>query len=227
MWRWWRRKRSRSPAMTTAALEQLRREYSRASLSEKAVDPDPFQQFRRWLDEAIEAQVWEPNAMTLATVKPDGSPAARMVLLKGIDHGLRFYTNLNSPKAQQLRQNPAAAVVFFWPELERQVRIEGIAEELEREIVEAYFQTRPFASRIGAWVSPQSQPIASRWEIEKAFAAMAAKYATGKVPVPPHWGGFRIVPTLFEFWQGRKARLHDRIRYRKEHDRWIIERLAP
>ncbi len=228
MWKFWRRKKDRvDPAAIAQRLERMRREYKKTRLSEKEVDPDPLKQFLRWLDEAIQAQVWEPNAMALATVKPDGTPAVRMVLLKGVDHGLRFYTNLNSPKAQQLRQNPHTAVVFFWPELERQVRIEGVAEELEREIVEAYFQTRPFASRIGAWVSPQSQPIASRFEIEKAFAKLAARYANGNVPVPPHWGGFRIIPTQFEFWQGRQARLHDRIRYRKENGRWIIERLAP
>jgi len=138
MWKFWRRRKRTTDAGAIARhLEQLRREYKKARLTEKEVDPDPLKQFLRWLDEAIQAQVWEPNAMTLATVKPDGTPAARMVLLKGVDHGLRFYTNLKSPKAQQLRHNPYAAVVFFWPELERQVRIEGVAEELEREIVEA------------------------------------------------------------------------------------------
>lgn len=222
-----RKKQREAKSLTSEELAKLRREYARAVLTEKEIDPDPMKQFQRWLQEAIDAKVWEPNAMALATVREDGTPSARMVLLKGIDHGFRFYTNLNSPKAQELRKNPYAALVFFWPELERQVRIEGKAEELEREIVEEYFHSRPFASRIGAWVSPQSQPISSRLEIEKAFAKLALKYISGTVPVPPHWGGFRIIPSVFEFWQGRKARLHDRIRYRKEQDRWIVERLAP
>ena len=216
----------------TAALNiaDLRREYHRAALSETDVDPDPLRQFQRWLDEAIASQLPEPTAMTLATADADGTPAARIVLLKGVDaRGFVFFTNYDSRKGAELAARPAAALLFHWVELERQVRIDGSANRVDAADSDAYFATRPQPARVGAWASPQSRVIPDREWLEREVAAARERFAgqSGNVPRPPHWGGYRVVPATLEFWQGRESRLHDRIRYRREAARWRIERLAP
>ena len=210
-------------------LDALRREYRRAALKEGELDPDPIRQLERWLQEAVRARVPEPNAMALATATPDGRPSARMVLLKGLDsRGLVFYTNLESRKAQELASNPRAALLFWWPELERQVRLEGPVEPVSDEEADAYFRTRPRSSRIGAWASPQSRPLKSRIELLRRVAEALARFPVGEVPRPPFWGGFRVRPESVEFWQGRPSRLHDRILYvRQEDGSWRRQRLAP
>nr|BCX00362.1 MAG: pyridoxine/pyridoxamine 5'-phosphate oxidase [Bacteroidota bacterium] len=210
-------------------LDALRREYRRAALKEGELDPDPIRQLERWLQEAVRARVPEPNAMALATATPDGRPSARMVLLKGLDsRGLVFYTNLESRKARELASNPRAALLFWWPELERQVRLEGPVEPVSDEEADAYFRTRPRSSRIGAWASPQSRPLKSRIELLRRVAEALARFPVGEVPRPPFWGGFRVRPESVEFWQGRPSRLHDRILYvRQEDGSWRRQRLAP
>ena len=206
----------------------LRVEYKGAPLDERDVDPDPFRQFGRWFDEAVTAKVPEPNAMTLATADPAGRPAARIVLLKAVDgRGLTFYTNFESRKGGELRAGSPAALLFFWPELERQVRIEGITEIVDEATADAYWASRPRLSRLGAWASPQSMPLPDRAALEARFAEVAARYPDDAVPRPPHWGGYRLVPEAFEFWQGRTSRLHDRITYSREGATWRIGRLAP
>jgi pyridoxamine 5'-phosphate oxidase len=208
---------------------QLRVEYQRASLDERDVDRDPLRQFARWFEEAIAARVPEPNAMTLATVGADGRPAARIVLLKELDgRGFCFYTNYDSRKGRDLAADARAALVFFWIELERQVRVEGTTERVAGAESDAYFAQRPRMSRLGAWASPQSTPIPNRAALDQRFAAVAARYPEEQdVPRPPNWGGYRLLPDRLEFWQGRHSRLHDRIAYHRDAEHWLIERLAP
>ena len=212
---------------TSSRLAELRKSYERAELSEDASQADPLKQFDQWLTDAITAEVPEPNAMTLATVGGDLRPSTRVVLVKGYDaRGIVWYTNYASRKGEQLAGNPYAALQFHWVELERLVRIEGIVEKVSAEESDAYFASRPLDSRIGAWASPQSQVIAGRG----VLVANAAKYAAQFMlnpPRPPHWGGYRLVPDQWQFWQGRKSRLHDRLRYTMEAGVWIRERLAP
>ena len=198
-------------------------------LSEADLAPDPFAQFQAWFDTALAAGLPEPNAMTLDTATPDGRPSARMVLIKGVDpRGFVFYTNYESRKGRELEANPWAALVFYWPELERQIRIEGRVERVAAEESDAYFASRPLGSRLGAWASPQSQVIPGRDVLEARLRDLEARFASGDVPRPPHWGGYRVVPEAVEFWQGRPSRLHDRLRYTRQADgRWAIERLAP
>ncbi len=217
----------RSPGKDIAA---LRKAYERAELDEAASHRDPLQQFERWLHEAIDAALPEPNAMTLATVGADGRPSTRVVLIKGYDErGIVWYTNYQSRKARDLAVHPVAALQFHWVELERVVRIEGRVERVSTADSDAYFATRPLDSRIGAWASPQSEVITSRAVLVANAAKVAARYALHP-PRPPHWGGFRLAPDSWEFWQGRKSRLHDRLRYRRGEpagEAWVRERLAP
>ncbi len=211
-------------------LSTLRRNYARQSLSESDVLPDPIAQFAQWFDEAIQSQLLEPNAMTLATATPDGRPSARIVLLKGYDpEGFVFYTNYESQKGAELAANPQAALLFAWLDLERQVRIEGPVERVSPERSFAYFQSRPKGSQIGAWASPQSKIIADRSVLEQASERLQVEYAdSATLPLPPFWGGYRLQPDRIEFWQGRESRLHDRICYQRSGDgAWEINRLAP
>ncbi len=208
-------------------IADVRREYARETLDEKSVLHSPFEQFSLWLDEAVAANVPEPTAMTLSTVNDVGQPSARVVLLKGLDHGMVFYTNYESRKGTDLLANPKAAILFFWPELERQVRAEGVVEKVSRTESEEYFRSRPYASKIGAWASAQSSPVPSRMELEGKYKIIEKLYPENDVPLPPHWGGYRLLPTVFEFWQGRPNRLHDRIRYTAHAQGWKIERLCP
>lgn len=208
-------------------IADLRRDYSQAGLTEADAGDDPLALFRRWFESALSAMLPEPNAMALATVAPDGRPANRIVLLKGIDHGLTFFTNYTSRKARELSVNPLAAVVFLWDELERQVRIEGRVEKVTDKESDDYYHSRPLGSRLGAWASEQSEVIAGREILERQQAELLAKYPDGNIPRPPHWGGYRLIPDTFEFWQGRPSRLHDRIRYRKRESSWLRERLSP
>ncbi len=208
-------------------IADLRKSYEKAELSEEASHADPMRQFDQWFNEALKSELPEPNAMTVATVGSDLRPSTRVVLIKGYDErGIVWYTNYDSRKGQELAGNPWAALQFHWVELERVVRIEGRVEKVSAEESDAYFKSRPLDSRIGAWASPQSQVIAGRG----VLVANAAKYGAQFMlnpPRPPHWGGFRLVPDRWEFWQGRKSRLHDRLRYRLEGSKWLRERLAP
>ena len=212
---------------TSSRLAELRKSYERAELSEDASQADPLKQFDQWLTDAIAADMPEPNAMTLATVGGDLRPSTRVVLVKGYDaRGIVWYTNYGSRKGEQLAGNPYAALQFHWVELERLVRIEGLVEKVSAEESDAYFASRPLDSRIGAWASPQSQVISGRG----VLVANAAKYAAQFMldpPRPPHWGGYRLMPDQWQFWQGRKSRLHDRLRYTMEAGVWRRERLAP
>lgn len=198
------------------------------ALDEDDVDPDPLRQVQRWLDEAVDAGVRQPDAMTLATSTRDGRVSARMVLVRGIDgDGLAFFTNYESRKGRELDENPRAALVLHWREQERQVRVEGTVTRTTDERSDAYFATRPFGSRVSAYVSPQSEVVASRSQLEHDAADAAARFADGVVPRPANWGGYVVRPDVVELWEGRADRLHDRVRYRRDGDRWVIERLAP
>lgn len=209
-------------------LASLRAEYQLAGLDEADLAPDPFTMFGRWFDAAREAGVLEPNAMTLSTASPDGIPSARVVLLKGLtDHGFVFFTNYESRKGRELAANPHCGLLFCWYELQRQVRIEGAASRIPRPDTEAYFVGRPRDSQIGAWASPQSSVVASRAELEQAYAELEQRFEGADVPCPPHWGGYLVSPERVEFWQGRRSRMHDRLQYRREGTRWVVERLAP
>ena len=216
--------------MDAKDIAALRKSYERAELDESASDADPLRQFERWLQEAINAALPEPNAMTLATVGEGGRPSTRVVLIKGCDaRGVVWFTNYQSRKGRELAASPFAALQFHWVELERVVRIEGRVERVSDAESDAYFATRPLDSRIGAWASPQSEVIASRAVLVANAARFAARYVLNP-PRPPHWGGYRLLPDRWEFWQGRKSRLHDRLRYRRSEDNaapWLRERLAP
>jgi pyridoxamine 5'-phosphate oxidase len=210
------------------SLADLRREYAHARLDEREVDPDPVAQFRQWFDDAQRAEIPEPTAMSLATATTDGVPSARVVLLKGADQqGFTFFTDYRSQKGRELEDNPRAALAFYWGELERQVRITGTVSRVAREESEAYFRTRPRGSRLGAWASEQSAVLPGRAALEARVREVAARHPDEDVPLPPHWGGYRLRPATIEFWQGRENRLHDRVRYVRQGDSWRIERLSP
>lgn len=211
-------------------LADMRRDYARNGLSEAQAPLEPFSLFRQWLDEALSTEQLpvEPNAMTLATVDADGRPHCRVLLLKALDErGFTFYGNYESAKGQQLAANPYAAMTFFWPTLERQVRLEGRVEKLSAEESDAYYQLRPLRSRLGAWASPQSRVITDRSELEGLMAATEQRFLEQSPPCPPQWGGYRLLPERIEFWQGRPSRLHDRLNYRQVDGTWLRERLAP
>jgi pyridoxamine 5'-phosphate oxidase len=208
-------------------IADIRKDYALRRLDESDVDADPSRQFHAWLREALAAEVPEPTAMTLATVDDEGSPSARIMLLKALDErGFVFYTNYESRKGHELASRPLAALTFFWKELERQVRIEGAVEKVSAAESDEYFASRPLGSRIGAWASTQSATIASRPWLEARVKAAEAQYGESP-PRPPHWGGFRVIPDWLEFWQGRQSRLHDRIAYTREASGWVVSRLSP
>lgn len=211
------------------SLADLRQDYSLAGLDEKDLEKDPFRQFDKWFQEAQAAKVPEPNAMTLATATPEGRPHARTVLLKEVNtRGFVFYTNYESRKGQMLDTNPQASLVFPWITLERQIIVCGTVTKVAREEAEIYFHSRPLASQLGAWASHQSSIISGRAALEEAMKAVEEKYARQVVPLPPHWGGYRVNPETVEFWQGRRSRLHDRLQYRRKADGdWTVERLSP
>jgi pyridoxamine 5'-phosphate oxidase len=213
--------------MNLERLAQLRRDFTSRGLDESEVARDPFEQFRRWMDEALSADIIDANAMNLATVGPDGRPSSRIVLLKGFDRdGLVFFTNYESRKGRDFAANPFAAVNFFWPQLDRQIAVSGSVERTSREESEAYFHSRPLESRFSALASQQSAAISSRADLERRVAELREQYGDSP-PCPAFWGGFRVRPDRFEFWQGRPNRLHDRIEYRLAGGRWEIRRLSP
>lgn len=210
------------------SIADLRKDYTQATLDEVDALANPFDLFRLWFDQALKAELPEPNAMTLATADAQGRPAARIVLIKGMDHkGITFFTNYESRKGQELALNPLAAVLFHWTELERQVRIEGAVEKVSSAESDAYYLSRPAGSRLGAWASPQSRVIDSRGELEERVRLAEAELQGEPTTRPPFWGGYRLVPAYFEFWQGRSSRLHDRLAYTKQGEEWALERLAP
>ena len=208
-------------------LHNIREDYSKQALSEKECDALPIPKFEKWLNEAIRSEVNEPTAVNVATVDADGRPSSRMVLLKEVNpQGFVFFTNYHSRKGRALEANPYAALTFFWPELERQVRIEGRVQKLDEAASDEYFESRPYTSRIGAWASEQSEVIENQAVLVKRAAVVGLKHPL-HVPRPPHWGGYLVIPDCIEFWQGRPSRLHDRIRYRLHEGNWIKERLSP
>jgi pyridoxamine 5'-phosphate oxidase len=210
------------------SIADIRTDYKLASLDESEVDADPIVQFSRWFDEAVKAEVVEPNAMCLATATPDAYPSARIVLLKAVDaRGFVFFTDYRSRKGMELADNPHASLCFFWGELERQVRIAGAVQRVSRADSDEYFRSRPLLSRVGAWTSHQSSVLPSRESLEAAMSANQLRFADGEVPLPEHWGGFRVIPEEIEFWQGRRSRLHDRIVFRKSAGAWVRSRLSP
>lgn len=209
-------------------LSELRREYAVGGLAESDLLDDPVAMFRAWMHAAVVAGLHEPNAVVVSTATPTGLPSSRIVLLKGLDErGFVFFTNLESRKGVELMANPACALLFPWHDLERQVRVEGTAGQLGREENDAYFASRPRGSQLGAWASPQSQVVAGREALDGRYAEAAGRFGDDDVPTPPHWGGFRVSPDVVEFWQGRRGRMHDRLRYRRTTDGWVTERLAP
>jgi pyridoxamine 5'-phosphate oxidase len=210
-------------------ISRLRKEYTRAGLDESDAAQDPIEQFRGWFDDALAADLHEPNAMTLATATPGGSPSARIVLIKGFDErGFIFYTNYGGRKAREIEANPHCALVFYWGELERQVRVEGRVSRISGEESDAYFASRPRGSQLGAWVSEQSRSIANRGALELRLRELEREYEGCEIPRPPFWGGYRVEPEVIEFWQGRENRLHDRLLYRRSEDGgWKRERLQP
>lgn len=211
-----------------AAIAALRKEYAAGGLAESDLEPDPVAMFERWFAGVREANVHEPNAMVLATVSPEGRPSSRMVLLKGFGaKGFRFFTNTASRKGEDLAGNPHCSLLFPWHLLERQVRIDGVAEQVSRADVADYFATRPHGSQLGAWASHQSRVVSGRRELTSAYEEAEARFGDGEVPVPEEWGGYLVRPDVVEFWQGRTSRMHDRLVYRREGDAWVTERLAP
>jgi pyridoxamine 5'-phosphate oxidase len=215
--------------MIDKSIADLRKDYTLENLNEEEIDKNPFIQFKVWFNQSVAAQLPEPNAMTLATCTPDGKPSARMVLLKDIDEqGFVLFTNYKSQKGQEISVNPHAALVFWWAELERQVRIVGTVEKISSAQSDSYFEVRPPFSRLGAWASNQSEVISSRDVLEAQLIEFQRQYENQEVPRPPHWGGFRVIPQEIEFWQGRSSRLHDRLRYTLvDNGSWKIERLSP
>jgi len=217
----------------SASIADMRQEYSRKSLDVSDVSSDPIEQFNQWFEEARNAQLPEPNAMHLSTASLDGRPSGRIVLLKGVEDQAEghpqfiFYTNYQSRKGNEMEKNPQVALTFFWAELERQVRIEGTVSLLDEQTSTEYFHSRPRTSQIGAWTSPQSQPIANRTVLDKRKDEFSRKFNDQEIPKPSHWGGYAVTPQSFEFWQGRPSRLHDRIFYQLTSDQWQIQRLAP
>lgn len=213
--------------MDQKTIQNIRKDYAKAELNESHVKEDPIEQFNLWFNEALNSDLLEPTAMNIASASKEGVPSSRMVLLKGVDHGFVFYTNYNSKKGQQLEENPKASLTFFWPELERQVRVEGDVERVSEQESDEYFSSRPFKSRIGAHASPQSEKIAKREILQNITQELLKSFGGLHVPRPKHWGGYRVMPNYIEFWQGRPSRLHDRIAYEKINNRWETYRLAP
>ena len=212
----------------SSTIAGLRDDYDEAGLTRKNLLADPFKQFDKWMSEAIQAGIDQPNAMTLATASPDGVPSARIVLLKEVDEkGFVFFTNYGGKKGRELTENPRAALVFLWLAQARQVRVEGKVHRVDASASDEYFASRPLGSRIGAWASPQSQEVENRGVLETLFNDYAQKFSDGNVPRPPHWGGYCVVPDMIEFWQGQPSRLHDRFRYLRSEADWKIERVAP
>ena len=209
-------------------ISSLRRNYSLQRLDESTVEVNPFQQFSKWMEEALKSDLLDPTGMALGTANKDGIPAVRMVLLKGFnENGFVFFTNYESHKGSDLINNPNASILFFWKELERQIRITGTIEKTSRQESEEYFHTRPLESQLSAWASRQSRPIPNRKFLENEFDELKLKYEHKQISLPPFWGGFRLIPNYFEFWQGRENRLHDRISYKIKNDFWEIVRLSP